>query len=196
MSRRPIEDLEIYLVDKGFDMFIAWKQAFDGVKNVQVVNSDFCWFMSSHPDVDCVVSPANGYGLMDGAYDLAITQWFGDELQKKVQKYIIDNLYGEQPVASSIVIDTDKNGIKLVHTPSMQAPSGIRDPAVVYHCTRSCLIAALNCGAKRVVVPAFGGCTGGLPLEIIAKNMRKAYDQLSNPPDALNWEYVRANRLQ
>ncbi len=195
MSKRSINELDIILLSNDFDMFIAWKHEFDGVKNVQVVNSDFCWFMSSHK-VDCVVSPANGYGLMDGAYDLAITQWFGDGLQKKVQRYIIDNLYGEQPVASSIVIDTEKDGIKPVHTPSMQAPSEICDHTVVYHCTRSCLMAALDCGANRVVVPAFGGCTGGLPVEIIANNMKKAYDQLKNPPDALDGEYVRANRLQ
>ena len=42
-------------------------------------------------DVECVVSPANSYGFMDGGYDLAITNYFGEALMEKVQRLIIKN---------------------------------------------------------------------------------------------------------
>lgn len=43
---------------------------------------------------------------MDGGVDAAITQFFGKQLQKKVQKYIISNYEGEQPVGTSFIIET------------------------------------------------------------------------------------------
>lgn len=30
--------------------------------------------------IDAVVSPANAYGLMDGGYDKALTDYFGNDL--------------------------------------------------------------------------------------------------------------------
>lgn len=43
---------------------------------------------------------------MDGGVDAAITQFFGMQLQKKVQKYIITNYDGEQPVGTSFILET------------------------------------------------------------------------------------------
>jgi len=127
---------------------------------------------------------------MDGGYDAAITRWFGRELMEKVQEYIIENYYGEQPVASSFIIDTNKEGIKIIHTPTMRIPSAISDPMVVYHSMRSTLIEAIKADVKCVVIPAFGGATGGLEYSIIAYMMRKAYLQLRNIPDKLDWAYA------
>ena len=107
-------------------------------------------------DVECIVSPANSYGLMDGGYDLAITEWFGEELMRKAQDYILKNYRGEQPLASSFIINTGVNGIKLIHTPSMRIPSVIMDPTIVYHCTRSALLTAMDNDVKSIVLPAFG----------------------------------------
>ena len=42
--------------------------------------------------------------------------------------------------AFSFIIDTGVKGIKLIHTPSMRIPSLIKDPTIVYHCTRSALL--------------------------------------------------------
>ena len=36
MSKRSINELDIILLSNDFDMFIAWKHEFDGVKNVQI----------------------------------------------------------------------------------------------------------------------------------------------------------------
>lgn len=187
--KRTIENIKIYLLDRNPEMYGAWSKYFFGLDNVKVLCADFIEFMRQNK-VECVVSPANSYGIMDGGYDEAITSWFGDGLQKKVQQYIVDNLYGEQPLCTSIVIDTDVNGIKLIHTPTMRTPSVIKDESIVYHCTRSCLIAALNSGVSSVVVPAFGGLTGRVPRETVAHMMWLAYEQLKSPPQKITWEYA------
>lgn len=186
---RKIEDLKIYLLDRKPEMYAAWNKYFFGLDNVTVVCSEFTEFMRRNK-VDCVVSPANSYGIMDGGYDEAITAWFGESLMERVQQYIIDNMYGEQPLCTSFIIDTDVPGVKLIHTPTMRVPSVITDNRIVYHCTRSCLIAALNSDVKTIVVPAFGGLTGCVPLNTVAQMMWFAYDQLNNPPQKIDWKYA------
>lgn len=187
--KKSIQSMRIYLLDRNPEMYAEWSKYFYGLKNVSIICSDFVEFMRRNK-VDCVVSPANAYGIMDGGYDEAITAWFGNDLQERVQQYIVDNLYGEQPVGSSILIDTGLDGIKLIHTPTMRTPSIIKDERLVYHCTRSSLIAALNGGVSSVVLPAFGAATGCVPYETVAQMMWRAYDQLNNSPDKIDWKYA------
>lgn len=169
----------------------AWTAQFDGVENVEVVCSDFGRFMVG-TKVDCVVSPANAYGLMDGGYDQAITDWFGERLQMEVRRYILSNFCGEQPVGSSFIINTEKEGVKLIHTPTMRYPERIRDPLVVYTCMRTCLMCAMQNGVKSIVIPAFGALTGCLSPETVAQMMKRAYDQLSDPPSYISWRYAKS----
>ena len=168
--------MKIILLDNKSEMCNAWKKYFDGIDDVEIVND----YIQSYDlnKVDCLVSPANSYGLMDGGYDLALTKMFGDQLQKMVQNYIIDNLYGEQPVGSSIIVDIPNTNKKLIHTPTMRIPSPIVDSEIVYTSMRSTLICALKNNIKSIIIPAFGGTTGMVPMEIIAKEMFKAYIQI------------------
>ncbi|MBD5131618.1 MAG: hypothetical protein HDT28_03375 [Clostridiales bacterium] len=191
---KDLGSLKIYLLDRDIEMCSAWRKHFFGIKNVEVVCMDFLAFMKTYK-VDCVVSPANGYALMDGGYDQAISDYFGWDLQALVQKYLIENLYGEQPVGSSIILDTNIEGIKLIHTPTMRYPEKILDPAVIYHCMRTCLITALQNGVNTMVVPAFGAATGEVDLETVSDMMWWAYEQIGNPPQKLDWEYARTNRF-
>ncbi len=157
--------------------------------NVTAVCDDFKHFMDT-TDVECVVSPANSYGLMDGGYDLAISEWFGWDLMKKVQRYILDNFKGEQPVGTSFIIDTGVKDKKLIHTPTMRVPSSIRDPMVIYHCMRTCLMTALDNNVKSIVIPAFGGGCGYVRPQPICEMMFHAYEQIMNPPSEITWEYA------
>ena len=99
---------------------MRYKKCFEN-EDVVLINDSFEIFMSKNK-VECVVSPANSFGLMDGGFDLAITKWYGDQLQKRVQQYIIDNFYGEQHVGSSFIIETGKENEYLIHTLTMQTP--------------------------------------------------------------------------
>ena len=184
-----LSEMKIYLLDINPDMTAAWEKYFSAVPNIQIINADFANFMNSHA-VDCVVSPANSYGLMDGGYDYAISAWFGWDLQKKVQKYILENLCGEQPVGTSILIDTGKDGIKLIHTPSMRYPDRIREPLIIYQCMRTCLMTAMANPIKTIVIPAFGGFYGQMPPDTVAQMMWRAWEQLNHIPSEISWRYA------
>ncbi|MBO4534548.1 MAG: macro domain-containing protein [Clostridia bacterium] len=140
--------------------------------------------------VDCVVSPANAFGLMDGGYDLAITQWFGKQLQQRVQAYILANYYGEQPVGTSFIIDAGRDGQTLIHTPTMRVPSKILDPAVIYQSMRTTLMVAMEGGVQSIVIPIFGGLTGGIDYKLAAQMMWLGYDQIMRPNTTIDWDVV------
>jgi O-acetyl-ADP-ribose deacetylase (regulator of RNase III) len=170
--------MEIILLDNKRPMCLAWKKYFKDIPNVKVVNEDIEYYDLSN--IDCLVSPANSYGLMDGGYDLALTRMFGNDLQHAVQNYIIDNLYGEQQVGSSIIIDIPNTNKKLIHTPTMRIPSPIVDSEIIYTSMRSTLMCALKNNIKTIIIPAFGGSTGMVPFNTIAREMYKAYIQIFN----------------
>ena len=81
--------MKIYIIDESKQKIEIAKQYFKGT-DVEFVSEKFSDFMKRE-NVECIVSPANAFGLMDGGYDLAITEWFGGQLQERVQKYIIFN---------------------------------------------------------------------------------------------------------
>ena len=84
-----MNDMKVYLLDRNPEITSAWMRLFEKEESVEVVHMSFEEFMSIY-DIECVVSPANAFGLMDGGYDAAITRWFGEELQERVQKYIVE----------------------------------------------------------------------------------------------------------
>ena len=152
--------------------------AFGLEQDVEVVNGDLSEFMNSHPEVDCIVSPANSFGQMTGGYDQAISDYLGWDFQKKVQAYIKENYHGEQVVGSSFIINTDKDNLKLIHTPTMRVPTIVKDPELVYHCTRSTLLCALNNNVQNIVLPAFCSGCGMVDESTVAILMKKAYMQI------------------
>ncbi|MBO7448743.1 MAG: macro domain-containing protein [Clostridiales bacterium] len=179
--------MHIYLIDNNINTVNAWSQYFSDNPDFTIFHGGFDFFMQTHK-VDCIVSPTNSYGLMDGGYDLAITEWFGRDLMSHVQSYILEHFRGEQPVGSSVFIDTGT--IKLIHTPTMRIPSRIKDPMVVYTCMRTCLILALEKKISSILIPAFGGGCGAVPSETIANMMSLAYNQVMNPPSEITWNYA------
>lgn len=181
--------MTIYIIEKDCEKFKYLRPYFNDLDNVVLVNADFKDFIQKNT-VECVVSPANAFGLMDGGYDAALTSWYGKQLQERVQQYIIHHFYGEQPVGTSFIIDTNKDDQKLIHTPTMRTPQTIRDPAVVYQCMRATLTTAMENRIESILIPMFGGKTGGVAPQVIAKMMRLAFDRLQSVPSKIDWEYA------
>lgn len=174
-----LSDMKIYIVTNDYNDYSSVKEVFKPIKSVEVVLSDFVLFMEGHPEVETIVSPANCYGMMDGGYDAAISDYLGWSFQNKVQQYIIDNYYGEQIVGTSFIIDAPKNK-RLIHTPTMIQPSIIKDDKVVYSSMRSTLMCALNNNVESIVIPVFGTATGQVYSMKAANQMFKAYMQILN----------------
>src|SRR5678809_83114 len=68
----------------------------------------FLGSFESVPSFDCVATAGNSFGLMDAGMDLAILKFFGHELQDKIQKRIINEFYGEQPVGTAFIVETGR----------------------------------------------------------------------------------------
>ena len=180
--------MKIFLLDKKAMMVDCWYAYFSNEADVSTVCDDLKHFLDNN-NVDCVVSPANSYGLLDGGFDLAISEYFGWNLQKRVQDHILRNYRGEQPVGTSFIINTLKSGIKLIYTPTMRVPFAVKDPMIVYQCMRTTLMTALENGIGSIVIPAFCGECGDVDPKVIANLMFEAYIQVFNPPKTIDWEY-------
>lgn len=186
--------MKIYLIEKDFNKF-KYLQLYFKDENVILVNESFEKFMKS-TKVQCVVSPANSFGIMDGGYDLALTKWYGKQLQKRVQKYIIENYYGEQPVASSFIIDTKKDNQYLIHTPTMRTPEKIVDTRIIYQSMRTTLMVAKQNQIESILIPMFGGLTGCVKPQVVAEMMYLGYCQIMKPRKKLSWDTIDELKLK
>lgn len=167
--------MKIYLLDNNQLITQAWQQYFNGEPDVQIVEAEFKKFMDTHK-VDCVVSPGNSKGIMLGGYDLAITKYFGQDLTKHVQSYITKTYKGGfQPVSSAFITNIPGSKIKLIHCPTMLAPSVIYNEKIVGDCMYNVLKVAKENKVQAIVIPAFGGKTGSVNPNTLAKEMYDAY---------------------
>lgn len=147
--------------------------------------------------VDCLVTPGNSFGLMDGGMDAEVTHYFGEQLQDKVQDYILENYYGEQPVGTSFIVETGNSSFPyLAHTPTMRIPMNISQTDSVYRATRATLMVTENHdNIKNVAIPAFGYGSGFMIARDVAYQMSKAFLQILSKPDKITWDYAVNTRL-
>jgi O-acetyl-ADP-ribose deacetylase (regulator of RNase III) len=168
-------------------MASAWRQAFDGVLAVVVVEGDIL-----KGPCDAVVSPANSFGYMDGGIDLAYRRYFGLSLQSRVQARIRSEFHGELPVGQAMVVATGHETIPyLVAAPTMRIPGKIGDTVNVYLAFRAALLAALahndvsTTPIKSLRAPALGTGVGSMPLTRAARQMHAAYLSVFEDPEWL-----------
>ncbi|MES9779940.1 macro domain-containing protein [Bacillus thuringiensis] len=172
------------------EMYNAFRERFDrwGNKNVVVYYGRF----EELGRIDCLVSPANSFGLMDGGMDKLIIDYFGKGLEDRVQQHIIDNFMGEQPVGTSFVIETNHDCIPyLAHTPTMRLPRDISRTMNVFFAMKSMLNAIENNPSiKTIAVPALGAGTGNLHPSEVARQMEKAYEHFMLRPQKIDVQFV------
>jgi O-acetyl-ADP-ribose deacetylase (regulator of RNase III) len=186
-------ELELILVDPHHGVCDAWRAAFAGLPRVEIIHGVF----EDIADYDCMVSPANAFGLMDGGVDQAITDYFGDQLQRRVQAHIIEHYRGEQPLGTSQIIATDHPRHPwLAHTPTMRVPMAIVQTQNVYNAMWAMLlaVAAHNrtpaAPIRRIVCPGLGTGVGQMRFDEAARQMACAYRLFLEPPASLDWRYA------
>src|SRR5438094_3745422 len=62
----------------------------------------------SLPSFDCVATAGNSFGFMDAGMDLAVLKFFGQHIQERIQKRIIKDYCGEQPVGTAFIVETGR----------------------------------------------------------------------------------------
>lgn len=183
--------LKLILVSPQSGLCQAWKRRFDGLPNVEIVDGYF----QDLPEFDCMVSAANSFGLMDGGVDLAIIQFFGEVLMQRVQQQILAEYLGEQPVGTSIIVETgNARHPYLAHTPTMRVPMEIQHTDNAYLAMWAMLLAVHkhNQGEEKpiriIACPGLGTGVGMVPFGEAARQMALAYRHFLNPPRQINWQ--------
>jgi O-acetyl-ADP-ribose deacetylase (regulator of RNase III) len=177
-------------------LYQAFQEYFRDFPDVEIFNGYF----QEVSEFDCMVSAANSFGLMDGGVDLGIIEFFGQELMYRVQQRIIDEYLGEQPVGTSMIVETNHPQHPFIaHTPTMRIPMQIALTDHVYLAMWSMLLAIRKhnqAGAKPikiVVCPGLGTGTGKVPALEAARQMALAYQNFLNPPEkteTINWDFA------
>ncbi len=191
--------MKLILVAPSSQLFAAFQQHFSYLPNIEIVNNYFEWL----PEFDCLVSPANSFGMMDGGMDAAIIRFFGHSLMSKVQQYILKEFLGEQPVGTSFIVETGHSKHPfLAHTPTMRVPMSIAGTDIPYVAMWAMLLAVRRynqfCDRKidSVACPGLGTGIGRVPYPEAARQMALAYDNFLHPPKFLNCIVAAERQLQ
>ncbi|MEO0581749.1 MAG: macro domain-containing protein [Bacteroidota bacterium] len=191
--------MELILVDPILALCNHLRKAFEKHEHVKIIHGYF----EAVEEFDCMVSAANSFGLMDGGVDLAIINFFGHQLEKQVQEYIIAQYFGEQPVGTCFLIETGNEKHPFVaHTPTMRIPMTIHGTDNVYLAMKAMLETiwhhnqkAETQKIKRVVCPGLGTATGKMPYAEAARQMQLAYANFISPIERINWDVAGKRQL-
>ena len=125
--------MRIQLVDNKIGMCNQWYVYFNDCADVNIHCDDFFAVPT-----DCVVSPANSFGFMDGGLDLAISINLGWQVQNRLQKQIKEKYNGELLVGQAELIETGNEEIPFcISAPTMRTPMLLVDSPNVYLASRA-----------------------------------------------------------
>lgn len=182
--------LTLILVDPDAKLCASWLSAFKGLPGVEVVNDYF----ENLPRFDCFITAANSFGQMDAGVDAAVVRFFGLDLMTRVQRHIIAEFLGEQPVGTSFLIETGHPDHPYVaHTPTMRVPMAIDRTDYVYLALFAALreIERHDRRSERPIevaaCPGLGTGYGCVPPLEAARQMALAYRHYLEPPTRLDW---------
>jgi O-acetyl-ADP-ribose deacetylase (regulator of RNase III) len=178
--------MKLILTDLSTALCAQWRTVFAGAEGVEVHNGKFQEIIGSY---DCFVSPANSFGLMDGGIDAEITEFFGVQLEERVQAEIWRLYRGEQPVGTCLMAPTgDARCPWLAHCPTMRVPMDVSWTNHAYAAFLAALTTASAHGIQTLACPGLGTHTGRIPPDVAARQMRYAYDLWSGPPVHATWD--------
>ena len=165
----------IQLIDHNPQMCAHWYSQFHNCKDVSIHCGDFF----SLP-TNCIVSPANSFGFMDGALDLAISNKLGWHLQEKLQTQIRQKYLGEILVGQAELIETGDSEIPFcISAPTMRVPAMLNETVNIYLAAKAIFHLVKNESRIRTVsISGLGTGVGRVDPSISALQMKKAYDDI------------------
>ncbi|KAH9891949.1 macro domain-like protein [Cubamyces lactineus] len=145
--------------------------------------------------VDCVVSPANAFGIMDGGYDLALSRAFmidgniwaltnavQDVLHKQHKGYLPPGSCRMVPLSAALTASNPLGCTSLAVVPTMRTPESVAwHHDLVYECMWNLLTALWRWNegerpegappVQRVLMTGLGTGTGGIGYDTCAQQM-------------------------
>ncbi len=189
--------LDLWLVHPEPEACDAFRQRFEGLPNVRVVQDRF-EALDPH---DCFVTAGNAFGLMTAGIDAAVIEVHGTDLMDRIQRRIAGEFLGEQPVGTCVIEPTGTPGYPFVaHAPTMRMPGPIVGTDAVYRAAWAAWLAVYrhNAAVRRVdsgpgeirtvAMPALGTGFGAMDVSEAARQMAAAYAHYLQPPHRLDWD--------
>jgi O-acetyl-ADP-ribose deacetylase (regulator of RNase III) len=142
---------------------------------------------------DAVVSPANSFGFMDGGLDMYYSQFFGWDVEARLQKVIRERHHGELLVGAAEIVETGHEAIPyLIAAPTMRVPMVLRESVNPYLAARAVLLLikqgimpiGTDAGkpisevVKTVAFPGLGTGVGRVPPDVCARQVRAAIGEV------------------
>ena len=181
--------MRLILVDKGIEFCDVLRWRFRAHPEVKIV----CGPFEDLPSFDCVVTAGNSFGLMDAGMDLAVVRFFGRHVMERIQKQILDDYLGEQPVGTCVIVPTDHPVHPFVaHSPTMRAPMNILGTDHVYLALWAALTAIHRHNRSQtrkidcLACPGLGTGTGGMDSLEASLQLLLAFEHFQKPPQFLN----------
>jgi O-acetyl-ADP-ribose deacetylase (regulator of RNase III) len=183
-------DYKLVLMDVNREIYEQFLHYFSDTENVEIHHKPF----QELNEFDCIVSPANSFGLMNGGLDKYLVEFFGKEVEDKVQQHILDCYAGEQPIGTSFIIETNhpKHPF-LAHTPTMRIPERINGTDNPYLAMKAMLLAIKHHNRTHekkihsVACSGLGTMVGGFPASLAVQQMRIAFDVVNKPNHHQDW---------
>ena len=149
----------------------------NALKHVQVFKGDILSI-----DADAYVSPANSYGFMDGGIDQRYLQFYGADLQDRVQEMIRGHWDGFMPVGcASLLMQTV--GPDLIVAPTMHVPMDVSKTVHAYLATSAALLCANASGIEHLALPVMCTGVGQMPAHRALRQIITAIAERSDDPD-------------
>lgn len=138
-----------------------------------------------------VVSPGNGFGIMDGGFDAVLREIHGAKLEYRVKRKILEHYGPELPVGAAVV-ESANDGQIVIYTPTMQGPMTVSGTDNVYRAARAAAHMAQRNGIDTLFMPLLGTGTGGMDAEDAAVQMLTGVHDGTEPmePEELCWEHA------
>jgi O-acetyl-ADP-ribose deacetylase (regulator of RNase III) len=173
-------DIKIILRDKNVEIVNAWELVFRNYDNVEISCGNIFDLTA-----DAIISPANSFGFMDGGIDLVYSEYFGWDLEKRLQENICNVFHGEIPIGVATIVKTGDEGIKyLISAPTMRVPENVSNTVNAYLAFRASLIEVFKYNKNNtgkilsILCPGLGTLTGNISPENCANQMKYAYDSI------------------
>ncbi len=150
----------------------ALKDAFACFNEVEVIHGDILCRAE-----ECIVSPANSFGFMDGGFDRELYSFFGPSIQTRVHETIHRRPEGCLPVGASLIVPTGHQRIPyLLIAPTVTLPEQV-GPLNAYRAMRAVLRAAEAASDvfSHIFCPGLTTGVGGVAPEEAAEQMAKAF---------------------
>jgi O-acetyl-ADP-ribose deacetylase (regulator of RNase III) len=186
---------QVVLSVRADDAHAAFQRAFAGVPAVRLTRDDIC---RAAAGVDCLATPGNSFGRMDGGADGSINTLLsageagGGRVHERVQRFLVCNYFGEQPVGTCVFLPVTHPSVQiLAHVPTMRVPEDVSQSLNAYLAFRALLVEIMlhnqRRGGRQIhAVACTPFCTGAgcMSHERAAAQMRAAWDSVMHvrPP--------------